>query len=691
MATKRTEFPRRIQGTDGIRRYVLPSNDPSLAGLTPAEAFLERGVLTEVFMEGYARAFGDMVRERAGRNARVVIAWDPRDPERLFTGAVVRGIRKAGCTALVAGIAPTPAVPMYVAASRADAGIMITASHNPADQNGIKIFLAPTGLKLLPDDDFDLTARVAAVDWEELPAARPAGAEKDVSKEVRDLFIHFHTDRKNAWLEADGLSRFVVVVDPARGAYSGLAAEVLSLWVAEVHEVNRDTGDGRVNHLSGVADLEGLSEIPIAECTGGRRAAYPALAELAELAHARADEFRSGRRVLAVAVFDADGDRFFLLVYRPAGKAIAVLSGDECAILQGQFLTRRYGKKLKGAAFVNTVESDLGVAGAAADMGLTPVLKPVGDKWILLEATRRLLEYAGRNAHDDSRTRLTEAGESVAGGKLAAADTVSNLLEEAVPYLPPACKEDFPGSALGFAVGCEETGHAITFGTLETRRGSVPFAAGNGLKSALNTLARAADLVERTTDIGDALSSLANPFRPGYKVNRYVYFTRKEKLFEGAAFADELNDRLADALAEAAPELSIVLVRFPEEPEMVYLGGQKDDRRVIAAFARNSGTEDKSCLYLRAVAGYKPAADAVITSVYPWFYAGLKDRRKQRAVRELEVLYMLAAGHHVRFPEDVRAEMEMILMDREGLLAEDNLRLRLTPLGARVVEFLDSG
>jgi phosphoglucosamine mutase len=684
---KKVELPSRIQGTDGIRRTVLPSNDPSLAGLGPVEAFVERDVLTEKFMEGYAFAFGGMLREGKGSGTRVVIAWDPRDPEGLFTGAVIGGIRKSGCTALIAGIAPTPAVPMYVAADRADGGMMITASHNPAEQNGVKIFLAPTGLKFLPEDDIVLTKRITTLDWKTLAVAGLKGTEEDVSGDVRSLFIGFHTTPENAWLDDGGLSRFVLVVDPARGAYTGLAAEILSYWGADVHEVNRDEGDGRVNHLSGVADLEGFLKIRLDECISGRWKRYAALAKMAER---RSEDIRSGRKILAAAVFDSDGDRFFLLLYRPSEESIAVLSGDECAILQGQLLRKRYGGKITGSAFLNTVESDLGVSDAAAGLGLAPALEPVGDKWILLDATRRLLEYAGRTAPGDVGERFTDAAERIAAGELVSASSISGLLEEAITYLPTACDDGFPGPALGFAVGCEETGHAITFGSLDTPHGFIPFAAGNGLKSALNTLAAAADAAEDAPKTETALKIIADPFKRGYKANRYVYFTQKEKLFDGAEFAAELNTRLMSALKGAAPSLAIKPVCFLEEPEMIYLAGYDGERQVIAAFARNSGTEDKSCLYLRAVAGFEGAADTVINEVYPWFYAGLKDKSKQRATQELEVLHMLAAGHQVRFPEDVRPEMEMILIDKEGLLERENLGLKLTVLGSRVAEFLES-
>jgi phosphoglucosamine mutase len=687
---KKVELPSRIQGTDGIRRTVLPSNDPSLAGLGSVETFVERDVLTEEFMEGYAFAFGEMLQARGGTSKRVVIAWDPRDPEGLFTDAVVNGIRKSGCTALVAGIAPTPAVPMYVAAGRADGGMMITASHNPAEQNGVKIFLAPTGLKLLPEDDVVLTKRITSLDWKTLATTELKGAEADVSSDVRSLFVGFHTTPGNAWLSDGGLSRFVLVVDSARGAYTNLAAEILSYWGADVHEVNRDEGDGRVNHLSGVADLEGFLKIPVNECIDGRWKRYAALTKMAELAEKFREDIKSSRKILAAAVFDSDGDRFFLLLYRPLEKTIAVLSGDECAILQGQFLRKRHGGKITGSAFLNTVESDLGVSDAAAGLGFTPVLKPVGDKWILLDATRRLLEYAVRAAPGDIGERFTNAAERITTGQPASATSVSDLLAESITYLTAACDDDFPGAALGFAVGCEETGHAITFGSLETPQGFIPFAAGNGLKSALNTLAAAEDIAENAPKMETALKTISDPFKRGYKANRYVYFTQKEKLFDGAEFARELQNRLISTLKGAVPSLAIKSVRFSEEPEMIYLAGYDGERQVIAAFARNSGTEDKSCLYLRAVAGFEAAAGKIINEVYPWFYAGLKDKSKQRAVQELEVLHMLAAGHQVRFPEEVRTEMEIILIDKEGLLERENLGLKLTALGSRVVEFLES-
>ena len=99
----------RIQGTDGIRRAVATS----AAGLTPQQAFVQRNVITPEFMELYTFAYvSGLHANPEGGRGEIVIGWDPRDPQGVFTGAAIRGIRKAGGDAVVVGIAPTPAVAM---------------------------------------------------------------------------------------------------------------------------------------------------------------------------------------------------------------------------------------------------------------------------------------------------------------------------------------------------------------------------------------------------------------------------------------------------------------------------------------------------------------------------------------------------------------------------------------------------
>jgi phosphomannomutase len=585
----------RLQGTDGIRRDVRRQDDPSLAGLSPWEAFVERGVITEAFLEGYAYAFARL-RLAAAASREIVVGWDPRDPSGAFTGAVVRGVRKAGATAAVMGVAPTPAVPMYMTRRGAAAGLMVTASHNPAAQNGVKIFLSPAGLKLLPEDDRELTAAVRELDWDAVREAPLSGGEVDGRAEWRPVFDAFHLAPANAWLDAGAapLRDFIVVVDPARGSYSGVAADVLKAFGARVHEVNTADAEGRVNWRSGVADLEGVSSITFGDLApGGRFGEYPALGKLEELQRKNDTALASGEALLAAAVFDADGDRFFLVVYDPTlgpnerskGEYI-VLSGDEVAILQAEHLAAARGDAVRDYLFVNTVESDLGLQGAAGALGFQPLLKPVGDKWILEEAWR------------------------VAEGKRRAADVL-------------------------FAVGCEETGHAITFGDLETRDGRVvPFAAGNGLKAALNTLAAVARLKKELPPAA-LYERVRAPFERGYKGNNYVFFTKKDELLAGGAAFDYMDREIEGAAARRAPALRWERLRFEEEPDLLYWAGYDGTAQAVGVFCRNSGTEDKSALYVRATARWAEAAREMEEDLYPAFYAAVKDEADPRGRAEL--------------------------------------------------------
>jgi len=397
----------RIQGTDGIRRPVCLSSESLVAGCTPQEAFLERGRITEQFVELYAWAYVSGLEDPG----EIVIGWDPRDPAGHFTGAAVRGIRKAGATAVVLGIHPTPGVALSLVWRGATAAFMITASHNFRDQNGIKIFRGPRALKLFPDDDRELTRRVLAADWARDVVPLPErGRRVDGAAEARRVFRDFHLDPRNSWLaEGETLGDFPLVIDAANGALSGLAAEVFAaLHGGEVVEVNADVASGEVNRRSGVADLEGVHAI---ERGALRFAEHRAVQEVFE---------RGGK----AAVFDADGDRFYRLDYDPESDRVLVLSGDETAVHQARHLA----PPAPGTLYVNTVESDLNAARAAVAMGYEAVLTGVGDKWVLQQAADNPARYgigSEETGHNISRgfvtTRAGDATEVFLGNGLKSA------------------------------------------------------------------------------------------------------------------------------------------------------------------------------------------------------------------------------------------------------------------------------
>jgi len=384
-----SETVERLQGTDGIRRPVALASDARVKGLTPQRAFLDKGLLTDEFFELYAYAYVSSL----GNPEEVVIGWDPRDPAGDFTDAAVRGIRKAGATAVVLDIFPTPGVALYQIWRGTACALMITASHNFRDQNGIKIFHGPHALKLFPEEDRDLTTRVLSLDYaRQVRPLQERGDRIDAREEAREVFLRFHLDPRNSWLEpGETFGEFPLVMDAANGAMSGLAIEVFRrLHGGQVTELNSDTKSGDVNRKSGVADLEGVQEIARADLRFAEHAAVQAL-------------FASGGKA---AVFDADGDRFYRLDFDRDSDSILVLSGDETAYHQARSLSPRPPSPL----YVNTVESDLNAARAAQALGYEPVLTGVGDKWVLKQAALHPDRYgigSEETGHNISRGFLT--------------------------------------------------------------------------------------------------------------------------------------------------------------------------------------------------------------------------------------------------------------------------------------------
>ncbi len=326
-----TAGPNRLQGTDGVRGVALP--DDAESRTDPVGAFLRTGRLTPAFAGLYAAAFAE---EEAHGGEEVVVGWDPRDREGVFTGAVVRGVRHAGRKAVVLGTVPTPAVPLAMIQRGAKAGIMVTASHNPEGQNGIKAFVGPLAMKLYPIDEERLTRRVYA--WAGRNAEIPGAPEGEGGEEVlhweaeaRQAFVEYSCDPYNTWVPEKGpeagespenpFSNLLLVIDASGGSLAGLARDVFGrLGVRRVVEVN---GLGSpVNRGGGVVGLEQVGWMD-AQCrseSGKDLSGHAGAAALLEMARGHQADLAAGRLWAAAAVCDADGDRCILLVYHPFRK-----------------------------------------------------------------------------------------------------------------------------------------------------------------------------------------------------------------------------------------------------------------------------------------------------------------------------------------------------------------------------------
>ncbi len=316
----------RLFGTDGVRGTANREVTAELAlGLAVAAAH----VLGEV------GAF-------AGHRPRAVVGRDPRASGEFLAAAVVAGLASAGVDVDDAGVLPTPAVAGLVADTGADLGVMLSASHNPMPDNGIKFF-AKGGHKL-PDEVEDDIERRMGEDWE-----RPVGAAVGRVRPLADA-----ADRYVARLLAslpnrlDGLK---VVVDCAHGAASTAAPRVLREAGAEVVVVGAEPDGLNINDGYGSTHLGPLKEAVVASGAD------------AGIAH------------------DGDADR--CLAVDAAGREV---DGDQImGVLAVAFRERG---ALREDTLVTTVMSNLGLRLAMDREGIRTVQTAVGDRYVLEEMRR---------------------------------------------------------------------------------------------------------------------------------------------------------------------------------------------------------------------------------------------------------------------------------------------------------------
>lgn len=657
-------FPFRLQGTDGIRREVRPAASKEFESLTPLQVFLERGFITEEFMELYVFAYvGYLLKTGKMRiKEAIVVGWDPRDVDGKFTGAVVKGILKAGATALTLGIVPTPLVPTYMLYKNAKGGFMITASHNPKDQNGIKTFCAYRGMKLLPDNDNELTSAICSLDYATIKNAPLKAKQIDCRKEALELFDRFTLQPENSWGNPDlknssAYKKIVLVVDPARGSLSKMAADAFrNAGFGQVIEINAEL-DGNVNLHSGVGDLEGHSIITsqMIDKRSGHFRRHKAVLKLFTLGRKLKTKILAGEKRVAGAVFDGDGDRFYRLEYDPFKDALLVLSGDETAFLQAMFLIRRDPKRYKNALYINTVESDLNTAVAAKQLGLKPKLAAVGDKWVLLQTAFMLVESRLKALKKSSKREipatLKRRWEAIRKNGTLNVDTFQEI-ESAIDDLEkkyPSAKSNGTSRHLPFAVGSEETGHNITPGWMDLGGGKeIPVFVGNGLKSALNTFA-ATEFLFQKKSVRAYFSAIHKPFKPGFKGTLYVYYIKKELFHKDSVIWKKIKQSLSG-------DAKIIgfkgrVVNFPEDPDMLYISltpeGEKNPTAGI--FVRNSGTENKISVNLRGNNKDAKELKKIGENAIRLLLGALKDTGDHHYKLELDVLSQIAPG---ALPED---------------------------------------
>jgi len=677
------DLPKRIQGTDGVRGVTWSSAYPIPTRTDPVELFLTKGLLSEDFVELYCYCYVRLLEQKRifQPGQEIVIGWDPRDRQGSYGQAAIRGARKAGARVLSLGIMPTPAIPLYLLYRGAAAGIMITASHNPPDQNGIKLFHRFLGLKPLPADDEELTRLVYDTPFQEVSTRPLIGTQEEASGEALQVWYRFFESVSNTWLEEEDLLRhLIVVVDPAYGCLRGIAAEILGrMGVGQVIEVNNDP-EGEVNVHAGVASLEGTDQINarLEDPSGKSFQDYQAVETVLDTGRRYRDSLLKGERWVVGLIFDADGDRFYRLDYDPWSDRVLVLTGDEIAYHQASYLMSRFPDRLRGAPYINTVESDLNVSVAAAKLGYSPHIEAVGDKWLLIQSIFSWLEAVLPPEGKKSLSALRERG-------TVSIMEIKDLLPEDWSLVDPAPK----GIQLieGYSIGSEASGHAITPGIIKDQKeGSCPVFIGNGLKSAINTLV-ATESLYRTADISTYLEAVYNPYPKGFQKTLYVYYTDKARLRNGS-----YEWKLLEGAIKEHGGYSWERRAYPHEPDMLYMSGADEEGQRFAVFIRNSGTEDKTGISLRGNRVHQGMLLRLGESLQELLYRYLKDRDHAYARAEREVLDYLArqgpcqAGEIPISLAGIERKRLLNEIEKQGLIRQKGGRVFLSELGERYLK-----
>jgi phosphoglucosamine mutase len=320
---------RRLFGTDGVRGVAN-------VDLTPELAF------------AVGRAGAGVLLAAFGHVGPIVIGRDTRLSGTMLEAAVAAGVASTGCDCLLAGVVPTPGVARMVRAAGAIAGIVISASHNPVEYNGIKFFGAD-GYKL--GDDRERAIEAAIDDAHAI--ARPSHTAVGIVREARDLVAAYVDALVTG---AEDLSALTVVVDAAYGAAYAIGPRALAALGATVETMNASDDGSRINVACGSTDLR------------------PLAARVRELARAL-----PASRVVGVA-FDGDADR--ALFVDETGE---IVDGDRTMLVLGREKKRR--GTLAGDTVVGTVMSNIGLERALAADGIALVRAGVGDRYVL-EALR---------------------------------------------------------------------------------------------------------------------------------------------------------------------------------------------------------------------------------------------------------------------------------------------------------------
>jgi phosphoglucosamine mutase len=365
---------RKYFGTDGIRGKA------NVGAMAP-------DVVMRVGM-----AAGQLHR-RGGHRHRVVIGKDTRLSGYMIEQALTAGLLSAGMDVFLLGPVPTPAVAMLTRSMRADLGIMISASHNPFHDNGIKIF-GPDGYKLSDEQELKIEALI------DEPASLKPAASADIgrAKRIEDAGARYIEFAKRTYPGEGSLDGLRIVIDCANGAAYKTANTALWELGAEIIELGVDPNGTNINDGVG-------STAP----------------------HAMSERVRALRADIGIAL-DGDADRVII-----ADEKGNVIDGDQIMALISTSWAKR--DQLRGGGLVATIMSNLGLERYLEGQKLKLARTKVGDRYVVEHMRAHGFNVGGEQSGHIVMSDYATTGD----GLLAALQVVAEVARQGKP-VSEVCK-----------------------------------------------------------------------------------------------------------------------------------------------------------------------------------------------------------------------------------------------------------
>ena len=324
----------RLFGTDGVRGKA------GIAPLDPSTVRRLGAALIRAMPHGT-------------ESPQVLVGRDTRESGVWIESELAHGACGEGASVTSAGVVPTPAVAFLTRTGTYDAGVVISASHNPYEDNGIKVF-SGRGEKFTEAVEREVEAIIADSSW----TAR-AGESGDVPR--ADLVDAYLDHLRAVFPEASRSKRFTIALDCANGATTIVAPELFNSLGFETIVIGNRPDGRNINLHCGSTHPEQLAETVVARgCAMG-------------------------------VAFDGDGDRAIFVDHR--GR---IVDGDAVLLMCGRQLQRE--GRLRGNAIVATVMSNIGLELALKPLGINLVRTSVGDKYVMEEMLKQNLSLGGEQS-----------------------------------------------------------------------------------------------------------------------------------------------------------------------------------------------------------------------------------------------------------------------------------------------------